>query len=100
MARHFDNGETVRIVSPEEYRRRGGSFTDNCAFVLYSGSICKVDRKLGDGYRLFPIETQMNIQFDATNHLEIKHYLWQDSQLDPYEDHRDYVDEKDFCDIF
>ena len=101
MVRRFDDGDVVRIISPEEYRRRGGLFTNGCGFVLYAGSICEIaGGTQGGGYRLHPIEKKMNIEYDPKHHWDIESYGWGEQQLEPCEDPRGYVDETDFCDIF
>ena len=40
--RCYNTGDIVEIVTPEDYRERGGSCTKDCALARFHGSVCKV----------------------------------------------------------
>ena len=98
----FNVGDCVVIISPEEYKKRGGCFSQDCAFVYYSGEVCEITGIRDDNdcaYYIRPLDTQK-----TNNHPDhiwpITSYMWYEDQLSPYEDPRGHVDTKDFCDIF
>lgn len=76
----FDVGDIVEIVTPEEYRSRGKTCTDDCAIAVYAGSICEVIRTERGATRVVPIKEVLNMAPGGFI-LSISEYDWSDGAL-------------------
>ncbi len=52
----YEEGDLVEIITPDEYRERGGSCSDDCAIARFCGSICEVVRHTIPGVCISPIK--------------------------------------------
>ena len=81
----FKAGDMVMIVTPKEYRDRGGNCTDDCAIAYYAGSICEVIFAYpgGDEYTLSPVELMVDPHVSFRGE-PLDYYHWQDRALKTY----------------
>lgn len=77
--------DIVRIVSTEEFKRKGNQYSKYCAFECYAGSICKVTHVYRDGVQLKAIEPQYNFDPGLHNIHDIEYYiLWPYDMIELY----------------
>jgi hypothetical protein len=96
----FEEGDLVRIVTPKEYRDRGGSCTSDCAIACYAGSLCTVEKVVIPGYKLIPEHIVMNFpRTDSHSIMPIEEYSWHEQTLDLCENDT-ALDDGGFDDVF
>lgn len=96
--REYKAGDIVEIVTPAEFRARGGSCTSDCAIAQYCGSICEVVRTTVSGLRLSPLVENKN--FERGNSLSIEHYNWSYMSLKRHTGNLNLEIEQDFDAVF
>ena len=79
--RSYKCGDIVEIVTPQEYRGRGGSCTDKCAIARFCGSICEVVRDNVYGYTLSPIKVVENFPPEHEVDKNISTFSWKPMSL-------------------
>lgn len=104
MDQDFKIGDIVEIVTPDEYRQRGGRCSDDCAIAQYAGSVCRVtdvSTKYSDHRAyLAPISIVNNpISADGDN-LLIEDYCWHQIALRMADGANPNIDEHEFDQVF
>lgn len=94
----YEAGDMVEIVTPAEFRARGGSCTSDCAIAQYSGSICEVVRHTIPGLKLSPIFESKN--FESKHSMPIEHYGWSYMAVKRYTGNVNLKVEQDFDAVF
>lgn len=96
--KHYEAGDVVEIVTPEEFRARGGSCTSDCAIAQYFGSICEVVKVTIPGVVLSPIKEVRNFQKESE--MPISHFAWSYPSVKRYKGDVTLDIEKEFDAVF
>lgn len=96
--KEYKTGDIVEIVTPEEFRARGGSCTSDCAIAQYCGSVCEVVRENMAGLKLSPLAESKN--FERAHSMPIEHYGWQYMSVKRYTGNLNLEIEQDFDAVF
>ena len=74
----FQPGDIVEIVTPQEYRERGGRCTDDCAIAYYAGSTGRITNVYAAEGRaeISPITVVRNHHVDYTRDMTVADYRW------------------------
>ena len=96
--KEYKAGDIVEIVTPAEFRARGGSCTSDCAIAQYCGSICEVVRPTIPGLKLSPIRESKN--FEKQHSMPLDHYSWSYMSVKRYSGAINFEIEQDFDAVF
>ena len=97
--RNYDVGDLVEIVTPNEFRERGGNCTDDCAIALYAGSVCEITTVCIPGVKLSPVRLIENFPLKYPNQ-RIEEYSWNRMSIKRYEGDIKSENETDFDEVF
>ena len=95
----YEAGDLVEIITPDEYRERGGSCSDDCAIARFCGSICEVVRLTIPGLKLSPVKLVEHFPQKYPND-SIEQYGWQYMSIKRYKGDFKSESEADFDLVF